>query len=199
MPNLKMFRLSLDQEPATREKTLFGIALVIVFVFAYNYVLAPKSKTVALLRGDLKGAESEKDAIQGLLEATAAQLAKEQQAGPRVVGFDPWVERVLKRRVADPVEEVSTTVDQLRSRKIARRVKISDVTLGNSMKEEGLEVVPITVLLNGSYSAIRGYIASLERMERPVLIKSFDIKSDERTPGQLRAKVLLHLYLMKRG
>ena len=180
-----------------REKALFGIALVIVFVFAYSYVLAPKSKAVMLLRGDLKGVESEKDSIRRLLEATEAQLTREQQTGPRVVKFDPWVERVLKRRVADPVEEVSTTVDRLRSRKVARRVKISDVTLGNSMKKGGLEVVPITVRLNGSYSAIRGYIASLERIERPVLIKSFDIKSDERTPGQLSAKVLLHLYMMK--
>jgi Tfp pilus assembly protein PilO len=182
-----------------REKALFGVARVIVFVFAYSYVLAPKSKAVMLLRGDLKGVESERESIQRLLEATAAQLSRERQTGRRVVEFDPLVERILKRRVADPVEEVSTTVDQLRSRKIARRVNISDVTLENSMKVEGLEVVPIVVRLNGSYSGIRGYIASLERVERPLLIKSFDIKSDERTPGQLSAKVLLHLYLVKGG
>ena len=182
-----------------REKLLFGIALATAFVFFYSYVLAPKSKAIILLRGDLRGVESEKDSVHRLLEATEAQLAKEHQSKAQNIKLDAWVARVLNRRVADSVEEISTTVDQLRARKIARRVKISDVTLGNKVKVEGFEVVPITVRLGGRYSGIRGYIASVERIERPLVIESFDIKSDVNTPGRLSAKIVLHLYLMKKG
>jgi Tfp pilus assembly protein PilO len=200
MPRLSLPHLGkLAQEPLLREKVLFAVTLATLFIFFFNYVIAPESKALSLLRGDLKGVEAEKESVQHLIEATEAQLKKEYQSRFQTMKLDAGVARVLNRRIADPAEEITTTVELLRSRKIARRVDVRDVSIGNVMKVGSFDAVPITVQLTGAFSPIRGYIAALEHIDRPVVVKSFDIKSDKQGSGQLEAKLALYLYLMKKG
>lgn len=194
---LPLPHLHLGGKPVLREKILFGLALISAFALFSSYILSDKTSEIRSLKGELKGVEAEAESVSQLIEATEQQLAKETSGQQKVFEIDDRIKRILNRKVADPTEEVNKTVHLLGERKIARRVTIKQVSMGERRGEGKFIVVPITIDLSGRYSGIQGYLASLERIERPIVVRSFAIKDDPDTPGLLQASILVYLYILE--
>ncbi len=189
--------LHLGGKPVLREKILFGLALVSAFALFSSYILSDKTNEIKSLKGELKGVEAEAESISQLIEATEQQLAKEATGQQKVFQIDDRIKRILNRKVADPTEEVNKTVHLLGERKIAHRVTIKQVSMGERRREGKFIVVPVTIDLTGRYSGIQGYLASLERIERPIIVRNFAIKDNPDTPGLLQASILVYLYILE--
>jgi Tfp pilus assembly protein PilO len=189
--------MRLNQEPVLREKVLYAAALICVFALFYNFVITGTSEKIIKMRKDLKGVQAEVQAIQQLIKVTETQLSTQASTKPQKINLDNRVLNIIKRRVVDPSEEINNTVHLLSDRKIARRVQIKEVTPGEHLPIGKFTVVPITVVMSGRYSGISGYISSLEKIERPLIVRSLSMVTVPESPGILKASILVYLYMVK--
>ena len=197
MVKLRMPDMRLNQEPVLREKILFAAALVCVFVLFYNFVITGTSEKVIKLRKDLKGVQAEARSIKQLIKVTETQISNQSGLKPKAVKIDSRVQKIIKRSVVDPSEEINTTVHLLSDRRIARRVQMEEVSPGEHLSIGKFTVVPIKVVVRGRYSSVAGYISSLENLDRPVVVRSFSMVTLPDSPGVLKASVLVYLYMVK--
>lgn len=199
MAKMGLPKIKLDQEPSSRERIFFGLALVGLAFFFLNVLWTPSSDEVARIRAEKNNLKVQSEAIQKLVELTKEKLAQasatKQEKGPQI---DEGLQKLLERRVTDIAEEVNSTVDRLGSRQVARRVKVSRVNVGDRIEMPGYLLVPIEVDLRGPYTGIQNFMEAVEGLDRPVAIRSFEMKLDHENPGQLAAALNVELYIARR-
>lgn len=195
IPNLKFPTVNLGRQPTTREKIFFIVVLAVsLFIFMDN-LWQPKTKNIKILKTEFNNYELQIDAIQKLIEATVTNMTKGEELPKKGLQSDPYVKRVLERRVVDITEEINSTADLMGGRKVARKVQVLKVEIGNRTREKNYTAVPITVELKGRYTAIREYLGSLENIGRPVIVKSFSVKKIEGKSGMLGAEIKTELLI----
>jgi len=192
-----MSNMGLNKEPVFREKILFVAALLCIFVLFYNFVVGATSQKIVGLRKDLKGIQSEAGSIKQLIRVTESQLSKQTNSKPKKIEVNSRIQKIINRRVVDQTEEINDTVHLLNSRDIARRVQIEEVSPGEHIDAGKFIIVPITVVLEGRYSGVSGYMSSLENIARPAIIRAVSLETLPETPGVLRASLLVYLYMVK--
>lgn len=191
-------KVDLNQEPTLREKALFVVAMLGVFVLFLNYLWVPQAKRIRTLRIDLRGVNMQAEAVGKLVDATRTQLAKQKGQMPAEPQQEDLTKRILERRVLDPADEINSTIDLLGSRRLVRRLKIKGVDLGDRIEKDAYTIVPMAVRIEGRYAAVQAYLSALERVERPLVVRSFDIKSVQNAPGILDTVVNVNLFIVKR-
>ncbi len=192
-----MSNMGLNKEPVLREKILFVAALLCIFVLFYNFVIGTTSQKIIGLRKDLKGIQSEAGSIKQLIRVTESQLSKQTNSKPKKIEVNSRIQKIIDRRVVDQTEEINDTVHLLNSRDIARRVQIKEVSPGEYIDAGKFTIVPITVVLEGRYSGVSGYMSSLENIARPTIIRAVSLETLPETPGVLKASLLVYLYMVK--
>jgi len=192
-------KIKLDQDMVLRERMFFAAALAGLAFFFFTNFWTPLSERVGSLRAELNNLEVQAVALEKLLELTREKLsqasAAKEEKGPEI---DDRIRKILERRVTDITEEVNSTVDKLGSRHTARRVKVGKVNVGDRIEMPGYIVVPIDVELQGPYTGIQNFMEKVEDLDRPVVIRSFEMKLDSTSPGQLMSSLRIELYIARR-
>ena len=112
-------KINLNDEPSLREKIIFLSALVIILVIFLETMWQPTSAKNRVMKFDLAGQKQQIDAAKKLIEATKTQL-ETITAEPEVPSnADPYVKKILERKVVDFTEELNSTADMIANRKIA--------------------------------------------------------------------------------
>lgn len=171
-------KINLNDEPNLREKIIFLAALVVILVIFLETMWQPTSAKNRAMKYDLAGQMQQIDATRKLIDATRSQL-ETITAEPEVPSnTDPYVKKILERKVVDFTEELNSTADMIANRKIAGKAKIIKVEIGARKDEKNFSSVPITVEMEGKYTAIRDYLRTIESLGRPLLVKSFAMRSE---------------------
>jgi len=181
MVDIKKIKSTLGKEANSREKILFLAILVVILVLFLDHLWQPRTKAINMLKVDLKNVELQIDAVQKLIDATQTQISKTPDKPEQKTEEDPYVKRVLERRIVDFTEEINSTADMLAGRKIASKVKVLKVEVGERKEEKDFTQVPIRIEMRGRYTAIRDYLKSLENIGRPLIVNKFSLKRD---PGK---------------
>jgi Tfp pilus assembly protein PilO len=194
---ISMVPLNLSKEPSIREKALFFVILVVMLFLFLHHVWGPMNKKIVKLRMERDSVLLQTDALQKLIDATKAQLGKVSAQNVQVQPQDPYVKKVLDRRVVDVTEEINTTADLMGGRQLARRLDVLGVDIGPRKEESGKLYVPITVNVKGRYTAIKDYLVSLENIGRPLVVRTLSLKKEDVKSGELSVKIETELYLPK--
>jgi len=197
MVKFKIPVLKLSREPTSREK-IFFLAILAVSLFIFLDVLwQPRATSVKMMKAELKNLDLQTDAVRRLIDATKTQLSKTQDEPKNRPRIDPYVKRILERKVVDFTEEINSTADLMGSRDFAKKAKILKVEMGERMVEGDFVVVPIVVELSGRYTAVREYFKALENIGRPLIVKSFSMKKDAGKSNLLSVSVDTQLIIPK--
>jgi len=197
MVKFKIPVLKLSREPTSREK-IFFLAILAVSLFIFLDVLwQPRATSVKMMKAELKNLDLQTDAVRRLIDATKTQLSKTQDEPKNRPRIDPYVKRILERKVVDFTEEINSTADLMGSRDFAKKAKILKVEMGERMVEGDFVVVPIVVELSGRYTAVREYFKALENIGRPLIVKSFSMKKDTEKSNLLSVSVDTQLIIPK--
>ncbi len=168
----------MNDEPNLREKIIFLAALVVILVIFLETMWQPTSAKNRVMKYDLAGQMQQIDATRKLIDATRSQL-ETIAAEPEVPSnADPYVKKILERKVVDFTEELNSTADMIANRKIAGKAKIIKVEIGARKDEKNFSSIPITVEMEGKYTAIRDYLRTIENLGRPLLVKSFAMRAE---------------------
>ena len=171
-------KINLNDEPNLREKIIFLAALVVILVIFLETMWQPTSAKNRVMKYDLAGQMQQIDATRKLIDATRSQL-ETIAAEPEVPSnADPYVKKILERKVVDFTEELNSTADMIANRKIAGKAKIIKVEIGARKDEKNFSSIPITVEMEGKYTAIRDYLRTIENLGRPLLVKSFAMRAE---------------------
>ncbi|MFH1830838.1 MAG: type 4a pilus biogenesis protein PilO [Pseudomonadota bacterium] len=197
MHKLRISKFSLDQEPSLREKFFFVIVLGGLMLLFVNVFWEPQADRIKTERSELNNIKLEVDALQRLIDSTKTQLALQKKAPQKELEVDQKVKSMLERKVVDPLAEVHATVGLLSSRRFSRKVKVEDITIGDIVEKENYLMVPISIQLYGRYGGMQGYFKALERIDRMLLIKSFNLRAGEED-GTVKALLDVELYMVKR-
>lgn len=198
MPKMVMPKVNLDQETTLRERLFFAaILLCMLFVFS-SYLWSPQGKKIDALKQELSGSKMQMDSMKKLIETTQSQIAKQAGEPAPPVRTDNRVQRILERKVTDTTKEINTVVDMLGGRNFAKQLRIINIATGKTSEEKSYMVVPVSVELEGRYGAIESYLQSIEKLELPLIVKSFSLVSEKDTQGMLHAKVDVNLFIVKR-
>ncbi len=198
MAKLSLPKIKLDQEPSIRERIFFGAALVGLFLLFVNTFWTPTSEAMSRLRLEKKSLTIQAQAMEKLIQAARDQMARRPVKAEGVSKVDERVQKIIERRVVDMAEEINSTVDALGSRKVAKRVKVKKIGIGDRVDMPGYTVIPISLELQGPYTGVQTFMESVESIERPVVIQSFDMGLDKEKPGELNATLNVDLYIAKR-
>lgn len=192
-----MAKINLDQEPTLREKVIFGVVAAALLIFFMNSFWSGQAAKVRALRTELKGLETQTDAIKKLIDTAKTKLIQQQGAKPQDVGLDESVRRMLERKISDPFKEAQQIVELLGSRKIAKKAEIMNILVGQLIEEKNYSTIPITVEVKGRYTSLESYMKDIEDIERPLVMKKFGMHDLKDTPGVLNAKLEMNLLIAK--
>jgi Tfp pilus assembly protein PilO len=197
MAKLGMQKISLDQELSLREKFFFAIVLVGIFILFLNVLWEPQATRLQVERASYVSLKGQVDALQQLIDATKGLYAK--QAGDKkgAAAVSAAVKRILEHRVVDPTTETHDVVNYLSGRGIARNVTVQDVKVGSPVEKLTYTMVPITLTVSGRFGAIMGFFASIERLDKPVIVRRFSMDRSAKGQG-IDVGVELEQYLVKR-
>lgn len=193
----KMQPINLDAKPSSREKVLFGFALIGVLIVISNYIWAPQSKVTGGIKQEIANLDQQVDATKTLIQATDTQLQQLSQAPQGSAQLDTQMNEMLNRRVVDPTDEANTTMDLLSSRQNTRRVDIKNISLGTQTEGKDYNTIPITVEVNGRFSGIQNYIEMIEKLPRPLVVRAIDMKTSPEAAGVLVTTLKLDLLILK--
>ncbi len=171
-------KINLNDEPNLREKIIFLAALVVILVIFLETMWQPTSAKNRVMKYDLAGQMQQIDATRKLIDATRSQLDMIASEPEVPSNADPYVKKILERRVVDFTEELNSTADMIANRKIAGKAKIIKVEIGARKDEKNFSSIPITVEMEGKYTAIRDYLRTIENLGRPLLVKSFAMRAE---------------------
>ena len=171
-------KINLNDEPNLREKIIFLAALVVILVIFLETMWQPTSAKNRVMKYDLAGQMQQIDATRKLIDATRSQLDTIASEPEVPSNADPYVKKILERRVVDFTEELNSTADMIANRKIAGKAKIIKVEIGARKDEKNFSSIPITVEMEGKYTAIRDYLRTIENLGRPLLIRSFAMRAE---------------------
>lgn len=200
MLQFKFPKVKLDQEPSMRERLVFIVTIVVIFILFSNSIWSPVLGKARKLRTEVKSFEMQIDAVHKLIEAAQMQMQKAKKTGATETAplLDPAVQKMLERRVLNPTDEINSTADLLGSRNVARRVEVKNVAVGDRVDTLNYAMVPLTIELSGTYSDIQNYMRAIENLGRPMIVKTFEIGSGGGSQGDLNAKLDVALYIVKR-
>ncbi len=201
MRSLRLSKVSLDQEPTLREKLFFGVAAVGVFALFLNLFWSPLADRISLRKTERQNVQVQIDGLQKLVDASKEHLgaqAKKPEKAPKGAPVDAHVQRMMDRRVLDPLDEVHKVVALLGSRKVARNVKVDDVSVGEEVEKGSYTMVPISVRLTARYGALQPYVAALEHAEFPLVVRRFTLTSNP-GGGTISAMFEVELYIIRRS
>lgn len=198
MLKLSFSTTNLNRAPSMREKVLFGAVVVAVLFLFVDFLWGPKSDEIRAYRRNHADAQQQIDAVKLIIDATKTQLNKRDAQPKKTQSFtDPYVQKILNRNIVDVAEEINTTADLMGSRKIARKIDIQKVDIGNRTAEGKFSTVPITVNLTGRYTAVKDYLKSLETIGRPLIVKRLSLKREGEKSSILQVKIETELFLPK--
>lgn len=191
-------KVGLEQEASLREKLFFGVVLFCFLLIFSSYFWTPESKKVKALEQERSGIEMQADSLEKLIETTQAQMAKQINEPQQEKKADDRVQKILERKVTDTTKEINTVVEMMSHKKIAKQLQIADITTGKMIDEKNYTVIPIIVEFDGRYAAIEDYLRSLETIEFPMLVKSFNLSVDKTSSRFLHGKIEVNLFIVKR-
>lgn len=194
---LSLPKIELDRGPPRRDKILFAVAMVVVLIFFYDMLWSSRLHIMRQRRAELKGVETQVDAMGKLVKATALQVKGLDGASGEEENVDERMKKILEGRIVDPSEEIDTTVDILRHRLMAGRILVQKVDIGTRETKETYDVVPLTIGFTGAFSEVGGYMRAIEGLARPLVVKSFNVEADKGSPGVLNTTIELELYIPK--
>jgi Tfp pilus assembly protein PilO len=197
MSKLKLPDIKLGQSMNVREKIFSGIIAVVILIFFINLFWTPQSEMIEVERSALENVEMEMDAIKRLIDSAKSQMSIQRSVPQRKARVDEKVKRLLERKVVDPLSEIHSTVGYLSSKKFSRSVKVDDVNIGEMAERDNYYAVPIHIELTSRYGALVQYFAKLENINRPLVIKGFDLDRGGEE-GIIDCAVDVELYIVKR-
>ncbi|MBT3182312.1 MAG: type 4a pilus biogenesis protein PilO [Deltaproteobacteria bacterium] len=197
MADIKKIKNVLGKEANSREKILFLAILVVMLVLFLDHLWQPRTKKINMLKIDLKNVQLQIDAVQKLIDATRTQISKLPDKPSKNTEIDPYVKKVLERRIVDFTEEINSTADMLAGRKIASKVEVIKVEVGDRKEEKNFTQVPIRIELRGRYTAIRDYLKALENIGRSLIVNKFSLKRDKGKSTMLNVTVDTTLLIPK--
>lgn len=195
--NFRIPRIKLDQETTRRERVFFAVAVVGILIFFHSALWSPRTEALKARRAELKSIQVQTDAMRKLVETTRAQIGRLGGELKKEGRVDERVEKMMELRAVDPAEEINTTADLLSHRTIARRVQVRGVTVGARADKANYTVVPMTVEFTGPFTGVEGYLRTIENLDRPLAVKSFEMRADKGAPGVLNTTMEVELYIPK--
>lgn len=199
MLNLRLPKVSLDQEPTVREKLFFAVAAVGVFALFLNLFWSPLADRISAKKAEKQNIAVQLDGLRKLVEASKQHLgvqAPKPESGPQGAVADRHVQRLLERKVLDPLDEVHKVVALLGSRKLAHNVKVDDVSVGEEVRKNDYTMVPLSVRLTARYGALQPYVAALEHAELPIVVRRFTLTAIPGGSG-INATFEVELYIIR--
>lgn len=197
MQSLNLQGLNLKREPTLREKVIFGVVILISFIFFLDSLWKPQSVKIHALKSELRTVEQQADALKKLIDATKMQINKVTAETDKAPELDDYVKKVLERKIVDISEEVNSTADLMRSRVFAKKADIVKVEIGDRTEDSGFTKVPIMVEIKGRYTAIKDYLESLESIGRALIVDSFQMEKGQGKSNELVVKINTELFIPK--
>jgi hypothetical protein len=167
--NTKTFaKIDLKQKPNKREKTIFFVALCLIFAVFLKQCAWPSYVTLNATQEQFKELRNQRVELESLTT-------------PQVVTNLP----VQKQWVGTSKEDLDNAIDEITESLYLQRVKILKIQFSDLAKKQNMSTRDVTLTLKGGFEAIGQYIEHLENMHAPLVIKSISLQPDGDDPSNI--------------
>ena len=194
---LQMPKVNLDQELSLREKVFLVAVLVGVLLLFLNVLWEPLSTRMDAERATFVALEGQVSSLEQLIDATRGLFAAQEGGKKEEAKVDERVKRFLEKKVLDPTEATHDAVTYLGSRELSRGLTIRDIKVDPASEKTSYTMVPISLHAVGRYGAILSYFSSLEKLDRPIVVRRFTVSKAAEQGGSIDARLEAELYLPK--
>jgi len=193
----EMAKMRLDQPPTLRERVFFVVVMGGLLLIFVNIYWTPQSKVIEKRRSEARDLIQQVEALQAMIETTRLQLTMEQTRPQKELNLDERTKKMLERKVVDPLSEIHNTVNQLSSRRLAQGVVVDNIDIGDKVERETYILVPLSMHLTARYGSIQGYITAVKNLNRPIVVRKFNLSRSAGGGGQIEMTVDMELYIPK--
>ena len=176
---------------------MFVVSLLVIFWLFSTNLWSTDSDKIKQLHIELNGIELQAGAVKKLIATAQEQLTKKANAPVTEAKVDDRIKQMLTRKVTDPNDEINSTVDLLSTKATGGRLQVNKIEMGDKVEKASFSLIPITVVFSAPYTAVQNYLDTIERMNRPLVVSSFQMKSEPDAPGVLDVTIVVDLYIAK--
>lgn len=184
-----------NDEPKLREKLMFGVAVLGVVVLFFDMLFTPLSERRETLLKDEKAVAAQVKSVQSAIAKMKEDLASRVQAVRPPPKMDERSRRILGRKFGDVGEETTAIVDVLGGRHVASRVKVQKVSVGQQVDMQSYIDVPLSIELQGTYTAVLNYLEFIERIDQPLFVKAVRLQREREGGGTLQVVLTIEFYV----
>jgi Tfp pilus assembly protein PilO len=188
-------RVDWKGEPTLREKLLFGLVALGFIIPCARGLWMPIEDAIAKANQDVKMIETQADTIKKMLDLTA-QAAEATPSNTKTVSEGSRAMRILGRQSADRNQEIASTISAFSSRELATHLELQNIAVGKEVNFPNYMAVPLDVALSGGYGALLRYLTSIEKIERPFLVRGIKLTRAAAPPGTIEAQLAVWVYLV---
>ncbi|PIU58387.1 MAG: hypothetical protein COS89_00665 [Deltaproteobacteria bacterium CG07_land_8_20_14_0_80_38_7] len=194
------FQIDWEKEPALREKLLFALLPFLLIIPFSKATWSPIEVSIEKNRSELTVVEMQISTIKKMLIMTEKQLQVNDAVVKERSKVNDRVIRILNNQTSDKNKEVADIINKLSSRELAKRLLVHDIAVGAEVVTPTYTAIPISVVVEGGYGALENYLALLEDIEKPFIVRDVILDASKETEGStINAKLKVLVYLALPG
>lgn len=193
---LNFSQIDLKQEGSGRERVFFAVILACIVILFARWLYLPKLAQMKMFKAEIKGSLLQigmlKPFVQFKLPEVAAPTAQQNMsAGTKF-------ERAIEEHMGSQQRVVAEIIKALSTANALRGVTMSGINLGAEVNKGVYGAVPLTIDLEGKYSGVVSYLASIERLGKLITIDNIELKVKEGSGSVVQARVAMNVYMVYR-
>ena len=188
-------RVDWKGEPTLREKLLFGLVALGFLIPCARNLWIPIEDAIAKAHEDVKMIETQADTIKKMLDLTA-QAAETIPDSSKTITESSRAMRILGRQSTDRNQEIASTISALSARELTSHLELQNISVGKEVNFPNYMAVPLDVKLTGGYGALLRYLAAIEKIERPFLVRDIKVSRAAAPPGAIDTELAVWVYMV---
>lgn len=168
-----------------REKVLAGLTAGMLLYASLVLYYKPRVMEREKLHTQKTALQQEVSALSSALPVLIQKADETKGVKPFPPAVAPWV---------DSETSLSMILEEIARQARLQEVQLIELKPGIAEKKEGYDILPLQMKTRSRFRNIGEYLASLERLSRPVTVNHLKIESTEETTPYIVVEMTLHIY-----
>ncbi len=186
-------KIDLNEEPSGRERIYFFVILALILFAISRLLIIPTMDVIKARKIDIKSARLQIETLQKFINIDK-KIEKPRQSPQAQKALDQRLEVALRKTQKNSREIIAEVVSEVTSRRRMGSVVLNSLSFKDAIARSGYTVMPLSISVLGTYSALRNYLLMLEKANFLFTVDNINFSVTEETRGLISAQIETSIY-----
>jgi len=191
-------KVDLNEEATGRERIYFFVILVLVLFAVSRLLILPTMDVIKIRKIDIKSARLQIETLQKFINIDK-KIEKPKKSPQVQKAVDERLERALGETRKNSREIIAEVISEITSRRRMGGVVLNSLSFKDAVARSGYTVMPVSLSVLGTYSALRNYLLMLEKVNFLFTVDNINFSVTEKNRGLISADIETSIYVGATG